>query len=141
MRKGWIGQLLEPSGIAPAALNLRAHVGLLSSGTAYYLFSLLAVAYGVMAFVGADRLAEILADALGDALPGQVGDDGIGPDQLRSTGTTAGIVGLTFLLYSGLGAVGGASSSMHLIFGGRPTRAASSRRRPATSWRSSRSHR
>lgn len=101
-----------------------AHVGLLSSGTAYYLFlslfSLLAVAYGVMAFVGADHLAKFLTDALGDALPGLVGDDGIDPDQLRSTGTTAGIVGLTFLLYSGLGAVGGASSSMHLIFGAPP---------------------
>lgn len=101
-----------------------AHVGLLSSGTAYYLFlslfSLLAVAYGVMAFVGADHLAKVLTDALGDALPGLVGDDGIDPDQLRSTGTTAGIVGLTFLLYSGLGAVGGASSSIHLIFGAPP---------------------
>ena len=101
-----------------------AHVGLLSSGTAYYLFlslfSLLAVAYGVIAFVGADRLANVLTDALGDALPGLVGDNGIDPDQLRSTGTTAGIVGLAFLLYSGLGAVGGASSSMHLIFGAPP---------------------
>lgn len=101
-----------------------AHVGLLSSGTAYYLFlsllSLLAVAYGVMALVGADHLAEVLTDALGDALPGLVGDDGIDPDQLRSTGTTAGIVGLTVLLYSGLGAVGGASSSLHLIFGAPP---------------------
>ena len=101
-----------------------AHAGLLSSGTAYYLFlsllSLLAVAYGVMAFVGADHLAKVLTDALGDALPGLVGTDGIDPDQLRSTGTTAGIVGLAFLLYSGLGAVGGASSSMHVIFGAPP---------------------
>ena len=101
-----------------------AHVGLLSSGTAYYLFlslfSLLAVAYGVFAIVEADRLAQALTDALEDALPGLVGNDGIDPDQLRSTGSTAGIVGLVFLLYSGLGAVGGASSSMHLIFGAPP---------------------
>ena len=101
-----------------------AHVGLLSSGTAYYLllslFSLLAVTYGVIALVGADRLADVLTEALGGALPGLVGSDGIDPEQLRSTGTTAGIVGLAFLLYSGLGAVGGASSSMHLIFGAPP---------------------
>jgi membrane protein len=101
-----------------------AHVGLLVSGTAYYLFlsllSLLAVAYGVFAIVGADQLAKLLTDALGDALPGLVGTESIDPDQLRSTGTTAGMVGLVFLLYSGLGAIGGASSSMHLIFGAAP---------------------
>ena len=113
-------------GIAYRALRryTYAHVGLLASGTAYYvflsLFSLLAVAYGVIAFVGADHLASVLTDALGDALPGLVGDDGIDPDQLRATGTTAGAVGLAFLLYSGLGAVGGASSSMHVIFGAPP---------------------
>ena len=64
-----------------------AHVGLLSSGTAYYLFlslfSLLAVAYGVFAIVEADRLAQVLTDALQDALPGLVGNAGIDPDQLR----------------------------------------------------------
>ena len=101
-----------------------AHVGLLSSGTAYYLFlslfSLLTVAYGVFAIVEADRLAKVLNDALGNALPGLVGDDGIDADQLRSTGSTAGLVGLVFLLYSGLGAVRGASISMHLIFGAPP---------------------
>ena len=101
-----------------------AHVGLLSAGTAYYLFlslfSLLTVAYGVIAIVEADRLAQVLNDALDNALPGLVGDDGIDPDQLRSTGSTAGLVGLVFLLYSGLGAIGGASSSMHLIFGAPP---------------------
>jgi membrane protein len=101
-----------------------AHVGLLVSGTAYYLFlslfSLLAVAYGVFAIVEADRLAQVLTDALGDALPGLVGDDGIDPDQLRSTGSTASVVGLVFLLYSGLGAIGGANSSLHLIFGAAP---------------------
>ncbi len=101
-----------------------AHVGLLSAGTAYYLFlslfSLLTVAYGVIAMVEADRLAEALTDALGHALPGLVGDDLIDPDQLRSTGSTASVVGLVFLLYSGLGAIGGASSSMHVIFGAPP---------------------
>ena len=84
------------------------------------LFSLLTVAYGVFAIVEADRLAKALTDALGNALPGLVGDDGIDADQLRSTGSTAGLVGLVFLLYSGLGAIGGASSSMHVIFGAPP---------------------
>jgi membrane protein len=101
-----------------------AHVGLLVSGTAYYLFlallSLLAVAYGLFAILGADRLAELLTDALGEALPGLVGTESIDPDQLRSTGTTTGIVGLVVLLYSGLGAIGAASSSIHIIFGAAP---------------------
>jgi uncharacterized BrkB/YihY/UPF0761 family membrane protein len=113
-------------GVAYRAMDryLYAHAGLLSSGTAYYLFvslfSLLAVTYGVIAFVGADRLADVLTEALGDALPGLAGDNGIDPDTLRATGTTAGVVGLAFLLYSGLGAVAGASSSLHLIFGAPP---------------------
>lgn len=101
-----------------------ANVGLLAAGTAYYLFlslfALLAFAYGVIALVGADSLATTLTDALGEALPGLVGDDGIDPDQLRSTGRTAGILGLLLLLYSGLGAVGGASKSLHLVFGAPP---------------------
>ena len=57
-----------------------AHVGLLSSGTAYYLFlslfSLLAVAYGVFAIVEADRLAQVLTDALGMHCPGWSGTTG-----------------------------------------------------------------
>jgi membrane protein len=101
-----------------------ANVGLLASGTAYYLFlslfSLLAVAYGVMAIFGADLLAKTLTDSLDDALPGLVGEHGINPEQLRSTGLTAGLAGLVVLLYSGLGAVSGAASSMHVIFGAPP---------------------
>ena len=87
-----------------------AHAGLLVSGTACYLsiplFSLLAVAYGVFAIVEADRLARFLTDAL----PGLVGVDGIDPVQLRSTGTTASIVGLLSFLYSGLGTIRAANS-------------------------------
>jgi membrane protein len=101
-----------------------ANVGLLANGTAYYLFlsllSLLAFAYGVVTVIGADDLAATLTDALNEALPGLVGEDGIDPAQLRSTGTTAGVVGLLLLLYSGLGAVGGSGKSMHLIFGAPP---------------------
>lgn len=101
-----------------------ANVGLLANGTAYYLFlslfSLLAFAYGVVTVIGADNLAATLTDALNEALPGLVGDEGIDPAQLRSTGATAGIVGLLVLLYSGLGAVGAAGKSLHLIFGAPP---------------------
>ncbi|MGB8022635.1 MAG: YihY/virulence factor BrkB family protein [Candidatus Nanopelagicales bacterium] len=101
-----------------------ANAGLLASGTAYFmflsLFSLLAFAYGAIAFVGADELAATLTEAVSEALPGLVGEEGIDPEQLRSTGKAAGVVGLVMLLYSGLGAVGGASSSLHLIFGAPP---------------------
>ena len=113
-------------GIGYRALRRYSHanVALLTSGTAYYLFlsllSLLALTYGVIAILGADQLAEKLTDVLGDALPNLVGENGIDPQELRSTGRTAGVVGLVLLLYSTLGAVRGASSSMHVIFGAPP---------------------
>ncbi len=113
-------------GIGYRALRRYSHanVALLTSGTAYYLFlsllSLLALTYGVIAILGADQLAEKLTDILGDALPNLVGDNGIDPQELRSTGRTAGVVGLVLLLYSTLSAVRGASSSMHVIFGAPP---------------------
>lgn len=113
-------------GIGYRALRRYSHanVALLTSGTAYYLFlsllSLLALTYGVIAILGADRLAEKLTDILGDALPNLVGSNGIDPQELRSTGRTAGVVGLVLLLYSTLGAVRGASRSMHVIFGAPP---------------------
>ncbi len=101
-----------------------ANVGLLANGTAYYLFlslfSLVAFAYGVVTVLGADNLAATLTDALNEALPGLIGEEGIDPQQLRSTGATAGVIGLLVLLYSGLGAVGAAGKSLHLIFGAPP---------------------
>ena len=113
-------------GIAYRALRRYTYgkVGLLANGTAYYLFlalfALLAFAYGVIAVFGADALAEALTDALNNAFPGVVGEEGIDPEKLKSSGTTAGIIGLLLLLYSTLGAVSGASSSVHLIFGAPP---------------------
>jgi membrane protein len=101
-----------------------ANVGLLANGTAYYLllslFALLALAYGIIAILGADSLASTLTEALNNAFPGVVGDAGIDPATLRSTGQAAGIIGLLLLLFSSLGAVNGASSSMHLVFGAHP---------------------
>ena len=100
------------------------NVGLLANGTAYYLFlslfALLAFAYGVIAILGAEQLAETMTEALDNAFPGVVGDEGIDPETLASTGRTAGIVGLLILLYSSLAAVNGASSSLHLVFGAPP---------------------
>jgi len=113
-------------GIGYRALRRYSHanVALLTSGTAYYLFlsllSLLALTYGVIAILGADQLAEKLTDILADTLPTLVGENGIDPQELRSTGRTAGVVGLVLLLYSTLSAVRGASSSMHVIFGAPP---------------------
>ncbi len=101
-----------------------ANVTLLAAGTAYFLLlallSLLALGYGVAAIVGSDELAKTLTEALGNALPDLVGEEGIDPDQLRSTGRTAGLVGLVLLLYAGLGAVNGAGKAMHLILGAPP---------------------
>lgn len=101
-----------------------ANAGLMAAGTAYYLLlamlSLLAFAYGVIAIVGADELAAWLTDVLSEAMPNLVGDDGIDPAQLRSTAQTVGVIGLVVLLYSSLGAVGGASRSIHVIYGAPP---------------------
>lgn len=101
-----------------------ANTGLLSAGTAYYMFlallSLLAFAYGLIALLGADRLSEALTDSLRDALPGLVGENGVDPQQLRATGRASSIVGLLLMLYSGLGAVNAAGSAMHLLFGAPP---------------------
>lgn len=99
-------------------------VGLLANGTAYYLFlalfSILAFAFGIAALVGADWVATWLTDALEQALPGVVGEQGIDPATLQATGATASVLGLVILLYSGTGAVSGASGSMHLIYGAPP---------------------
>ncbi len=113
-------------GIAYRALRRYSfgNVGLLANGTAYYLFlslfALLAFAYGVIAVLGADELSRTMTEALNNAFPGVVGAEGIDPEKLESAGRTAGILGLLVLLYSTLGAVNGASSSMHLIFGAPP---------------------
>ncbi len=101
-----------------------ANVGLLAAGSAYYLFlsllSLLAFAYGVITAIGADEIARWLTETLEEALPGLIGEDGIDPDQLRSTGAAAGIIGLLLMLYSSLKAVTGASKSLHLVYGAPP---------------------
>lgn len=101
-----------------------ARASLLAAGTTYYvflaLFSLLALAYGVVTLVGADDLAVLLTEAISEAFPGLLGDEGIDPDQLRAIGQAAGIVGLLTMLYAGGGAMAAVSSSIHLIYGAPP---------------------
>lgn len=97
---------------------------LLAGGTTYYLFlslfALLAAAYGLIAVFGAERVADIVNDALESAFPGLTGSNGIDPDVLREAGQTTSLVGLLVLLYSGIGAMTAASSSLHMIYGAHP---------------------
>jgi uncharacterized BrkB/YihY/UPF0761 family membrane protein len=98
-----------------------ANATLLAAGTTYYMFlamfSIIAFGYGVTAWLGADQIAEYLTEAIGEAFPGLLGDDGIDPATLRAVGQTAGIIGLLGLFYGGGGAVIAASKSMHLLYG------------------------
>ncbi len=97
---------------------------LLAAGTTYYLFlamfALLAFGYGIVAAFGADSMASLLTEALGEAFPGLVGTNGIDPAQLRATGRASSVFGLLLLLYSGGGAMVAASASLHLIYGAPP---------------------
>jgi membrane protein len=98
--------------------------GLLAAGTTYYLFlamfSVLAFAYGIVAIVGADSLADWLTDSLSEQFPGLVGDSGIDPDRLEAVGRATSIVGLVALVWAGGGAMSAANDSLHQIFGAPP---------------------
>lgn len=101
-----------------------ARATLLAAGTTYYqflaLFSLIALAYGITALVDADRIASYLTQAVSEAFPGLLGDEGIDPSQLRSVGQAASLVGLGVMLYAGSGAMVAASGSIHQIYGAPP---------------------
>lgn len=94
---------------------------LLAAGTTYYLFvamfSVIAFGYGLTSALGADEVAAYLTDAIGEAFPGLLGEDGIDPDQLRAVGQATSIVGLVGLLYGGSGAVVAAKQSIHAVYG------------------------
>lgn len=98
-----------------------AKVGLLAAGTTYYLFlslfSVIAFAYGLTAALGADQLASYITEAVAEAFPGLLGEDGIDPAQLRAVGQTTSLLGVIGLLCGGTGAVVGAKQSIHLIYG------------------------
>ena len=94
---------------------------LLAAGTTYYvflaMFSLIALAYGITALLGADSIANYLTIAISEAFPDLLGDEGIDPAQLRSLGQAASIVGLVTMLYAGGGAMASTSDSVHTIYG------------------------
>jgi membrane protein len=96
-------------------------VPLLAAGTTYYLFlsliSVIALAYAVVAIIGADALADWLTESLNSAFPGLLGEESVSPENLRNFGTTTGIVGLVVMAYSGTGSVNAASLSLHTIYG------------------------
>ncbi len=101
-----------------------SRASLLAAGTTYYLFlslfAIVAFAYGVIAAVGADEISRTLTEALDEAFPGLLGDEGLDPDELRSAGVTAGFIGLLTLLYSGSGAMVAARRSLHQVYGAPP---------------------
>ena len=98
---------------------------LLAAGTTYYLFlalfSVLTLAYGLTAALGAQRLSDYITEALSAAFPGLVGGAGVDPEQLRSIGQTTTIISAIGLLYGATGAVLAASRSLHAIYGAPPT--------------------
>jgi membrane protein len=98
-----------------------ARATFLAAGTTYYtflaLFSLIALAYGITALLDADRMAGYVTDALSEAFPGLIGDEGIDPSQLRAIGQAASLIGLIAMLYAGSGAMVAASASIHTIYG------------------------
>lgn len=98
-----------------------ARASLLAAGTTYYvflsIFALVALAYGVVALAGADRIAATLTESLDEAFPGLIGAEGIDPQQLKDIGQASSIVGLVGMLYAGSGAMGSVSQSIHQIYG------------------------
>ncbi len=100
---------------------LQASAPLLAAGTTYYLFlaviSGVTLAYGAIALMGSDWLAQWLTEALENAFPGLVGENGISPESIRGYGTTASVLGLVVLAFAGTGAVHAAGQSLHVIYG------------------------
>ena len=94
---------------------------LLAAGTTYYLFlalfSVLTLAYGLTAALGAEQLSSYITEALSEAFPGLVGGAGMDPEELRSIGQATTIVSVVGLLYGATGAVLAASRSLHAVYG------------------------
>lgn len=116
----------EAVGVAYRAINRfnYAKSTILAAGTTYYIFlamfSLIALAYGLTSIFGADKMAQYLTQAIGEAFPGLLGEEGIDPNDLRSVGQTASIIGLVVMMYAGSGAMVATASSIHLIYGAPP---------------------
>jgi len=98
-----------------------AKASLLAAGTTYYLFlslfSVIAFAYGMTAALGAEQIAAYITEAVVEAFPGLLGDEGIDPAQLQSVGQTTSLIGAVGLVYGGTGAVVATKQSVHMIYG------------------------
>ncbi len=98
-----------------------AHSLLLAAGTTYFIFlsifSLLALAFGLVALLGSQELSDFLTRALDESLPGLVGSGRVDPEQLRLIGQSTSLLGFVAFLYSGSGMMGAVSSGLHLIYG------------------------
>lgn len=125
-----VADLEDGDGAATAAVGVgyramtrftHARATLLAAGTTYYtflaMFSLIALAYGVTTLVDATRVASYVTQAISEAFPGLLGEDGIDPAELRAVGQAASVVGLVAMLYAGGGAMAAASGSIHEIYG------------------------
>lgn len=121
--EGREGALGEGIGVGYRAFNRFSHsrASLLAAGTTYYIFfamfSIVALAYGIAAAIGADSIADYLTEALNEAFPGLLDPAGVDPEQLRSVGQATSIVGIVGLLYGGSGSVVAARRALHLIYG------------------------
>jgi membrane protein len=108
-------------GMRTRARFTHSRATLLAAGTTYYLFlalfSVLTLAYGLTAALGAEQLSGYITEALSEAFPGLVGGSGIDPEQLRSTAQATSIVSAVGLLYGATGAVLAASRSLHAVYG------------------------
>lgn len=94
---------------------------LLAAGTTYYLFlallSVVTLAYGLTAALGAEWLASYVTQAVSTAFPGVIGDNSLDVEQLQATGQTASVISAVGLLYGATGAVLATSRSVHIIYG------------------------
>jgi membrane protein len=113
----------EGVGVGYRAFNRFSHsrASLLAAGTTYYIFfamfSIVALAYGITAALGAEQIADYVTEALNEAFPGLLEPAGVDAQQLRSVGQASSVVGIVGLLYGGAGAVVAARRALHLIYG------------------------
>ena len=108
-------------GVRASTRFTQSRATLLGAGTTYYLFlalfSVLTLAYGLTAALGAEQLANYITEAISTAFPGLLGGSGIDPAQLQSIAQTTSVVSAVGLLYGATGAVLAASRSIHAVYG------------------------
>lgn len=94
---------------------------LLAGGATYYAFvatfSILALIFAGVAYLGADDIVTWVDEVIDRYLPQLISSDGLNPETLRSAGQSAGWIGALFFLYSGTGVVNALSAGIHIING------------------------